>query len=424
MNRGNAIIVKRVEPTKNSDVSECLSLARSAGYEVFDCFTQSRREDHDYNIGKGALHSIEKKMVENNCSTILFGNILDPNQMYNIGVFLDFNCEVLDRNKLVLKRLEDRASSKEDKLQITLAKLLYELPRIESKKKLSVKDEKPGFMSLGEYDENKEMDIKNRISDIKEEISSLRKKREEKLKKRKESGLGLVSLVGYTNAGKSELLRRLSESNSVKQNEDLHPDLSPNIESEEKMFTTLGTRTRRMKYEYRDILVTDTVGFVSKMPDFILNSLESTFTNIDSSDLNLLVVDASEDKEVIRDKILTTHEALREKNTNIMTVYNKFDKTDNIQEKIEYNQDIQDEITVVSARTGHNIQLLKKRINDNLSSMEEYEVELPMNNNSMSTISWLYNNTYVKNINYKIDEIIVKFKVPPRLKGRVISNIH
>jgi len=127
-------------------------------------------------------------------------------------------------------------------------------------------------MGLGEYDESREQDIKNQISRISEELDRIAKKEEKRRKKRRDQGFDLVALAGYTNAGKSTLLRRLAAELDVDENDERHPDLEPTAESEDRLFTTLGTTTRKAKTGKRDVLLTDTVGFVSDLPHWLVES--------------------------------------------------------------------------------------------------------------------------------------------------------
>jgi GTP-binding protein HflX len=133
---GNAVVVKRVEPREKPDDSEIISLAKSAGYNVVGSITQSRTEDYEYNIGEGAVAKLHHMMKERDANTAIIDNELDSYQIYNIGVYLSNNTEVLDRYKTILRIFEDRASTKEAKLQIELARLRYELPRVEVKSRL------------------------------------------------------------------------------------------------------------------------------------------------------------------------------------------------------------------------------------------------------------------------------------------------
>src|SRR6056297_804444 len=181
-------------------------------------------------------------------------------------------------------------------------------------------------MGLGEYDESRERDIKARIARIRDELEQIEQTEEHRREQRRESGFDLVAMAGYTNAGKSTLLRRLAADLDVDENEDLHRDLETTAESEDRLFTTLGTTTRQAEMERRDVLLTDTVGFISDLPHWLVESFKSTLDAVYRADLVLLVVDVSEPIEDIRQKLVTSHDTLYERNeAPIVTVLNKTD---------------------------------------------------------------------------------------------------
>src|SRR6056297_173200 len=156
-------------------------------------------------------------------------------------------------------------------------------------------------MGLGEYDESRERDIKARISRIRDELENIEQTEEHRREQRRDSGFDLVALAGYTNAGKSTLMRRMAADLDVDENEELHPDLDTTAESEDRLFTTLGTTTRRADMDRRDVLLTDTVGFISDLPHWLVESFKSTLDAVYLADLVLLVVDVSEPTDEIRE---------------------------------------------------------------------------------------------------------------------------
>src|SRR6056297_3171137 len=181
-------------------------------------------------------------------------------------------------------------------------------------------------MGLGEYDESREQDIKAQISRIRDELEQIEQTDQHRREQRRESGFDLVAMAGYTNAGKSTLLRRLAADLDVDENEGLNPDLDSTAESEDRLFTTLGTTTRRADVEDRDVLLTDTVGFISDLPHWLVESFKSTLDEVYRADLVLLVVDVSDPVEEIREKLVTSHDTLYERNeAPIVTVLNKVD---------------------------------------------------------------------------------------------------
>src|SRR6056297_2361828 len=210
-------------------------------------------------------------------------------------------------------------------------------------------------MGLGEYDESRERDIKARISRIRDELETIEETDEHRREQRRESGFDLVALAGYTNAGKSTLLRRMAADLDVDENEDRHPDLDTTAESEDRLFTTLGTTTRQADTGKRDVLLTDTVGFVSDLPHWLVESFKSTLDEVYRADLVLLVVDVSDPVEEIREKLVTSHDTLYERNeAPIVTVLNKVDSVDEaeVARKREALSALAPNPVAVSARTG------------------------------------------------------------------------
>ena len=320
-----AIIAKRVD-SGTADVEELRDLTRAAGDEVAAELTQSRDEDSAYQFGEGKVAELVAAVEETGSGVVIFDNQLGPYQTYNLGQELPEGTRVIDRFRLILEIFGQRAQTRKAQLQVELAELRYELPRAEAKTSLAKREERPGFMGLGEYDESREQDIKDQISRIKNELDSIADKEADRRERRRESGFDLVALAGYTNAGKSTLLQRLAEDLELGENDELHPDLETTAEAEDRLFTTLGTTTRRAAIDRRDVLVTDTVGFISDLPHWLVESFKSTLDAVYYADLVLLVVDVSESVEEIREKVVTCHDTLYERNeAPIVTVLNKID---------------------------------------------------------------------------------------------------
>ncbi|PSQ48285.1 GTPase HflX, partial [Halobacteriales archaeon SW_7_65_23] len=261
------------------------------GYAVREVVTQARKEDPAFHFGEGKVETIAERVVATDATVVIVDNELGPYQTFNVGNKLPEGVRVIDRFRLILEIFGQRAQTRKAQLQVELAELRYELPRAEAKASLAKRDERPGFMGLGEYDESRERDIKSRISRIREKLERIEKTDQHRREQRRESGFDLVALAGYTNAGKSTLLRRLAADLDVDENEDTHPDIETTAESEDRLFTTLGTTTRKADIDRRDVLVTDTVGFISDLPHWLVESFKSTLDSVYLADLVLLVVD-------------------------------------------------------------------------------------------------------------------------------------
>ena len=408
------VVAKRVDAGA-AETDEIVELARAAGYTVEDIVTQTRTEDPAYHFGEGKVETAAKHVVAADATAIIVDNELGPYQTYNIGNKLPKGVRVIDRFRLILEIFGQRAQTRKAQLQVELAELRYELPRAEAKASLAKRDERPGFMGLGEYDESRERDIKAQIARIREELEQIEQTDQHRREQRRESGFDLVALAGYTNAGKSTLLRRLASDLSVDENEDIHPDLDTTAESEDRLFTTLGTTTRQANLDRRDVLVTDTVGFISDLPHWLVESFKSTLDAVYRADLVLLVVDVSEPIEEIREKIVTSHDTLYERNeAPIVTVLNKCDTVDEseIRETKEALSALAPNPVVVSAKTGEHVDQLRQRIDDELPDLEHERLVLPMTDDTMSVVSWIHDNAYVETVEYG-DQVIMEFEARP-----------
>ncbi|WP_423998803.1 GTPase HflX [Haloarcula salina] len=411
-----AVVAKRVD-SGTADTEEIRDLARAAGYEIVGEITQTRTEDPAYHLGEGKVTRLSNAVAREDATVVVFDNQLGPYQTYNIGNELPERVRVIDRFRLILEIFGQRAQTRKAQLQVELAELRYELPRAEAKASLAKRDERPGFMGLGEYDETREEDIKKQISNIRDELESIEETERHRRDQRRESGFDLVALAGYTNAGKSTLLRRLATELDVDENEDLHPDLDTTAESEDRLFTTLGTTTRRAEVGKREVLVTDTVGFIQDLPHWLVESFKSTLGSVYHADLVLLVVDVTESVEEIREKLVTSHDTLYERNeAPIVTVLNKTDAVDDeeVRRKKAALSSLAPNPVAVSAREGLNIEGLAERIDRELPDYEQERLVLPMTEDTMSLVSWIHDHANVEAVDYG-DQVVIEFEARPAI---------
>ena len=409
-----AVVAKRVD-SGTADTTEVRDLAAAAGYRVVEELTQTRTEDAAYHFGEGKVEAIARAVVASDATVLVVDNELGPYQTFNMGNKLPEGIKAVDRFRLILEIFGQRAQTRKAQLQVELAELRYELPRAEAKASLAKRDERPGFMGLGEYDESRERDIKARISRIRDELGNIEQTDQHRREQRRESGFDLVALAGYTNAGKSTLLRRLAADLAVDENEQLHPDLDTTAASENRLFTTLGTTTRRADMDRRDALVTDTVGFISDLPHWLVESFKSTLDAVYRADLVLLVVDVTEPVEEMREKLVTSHDTLYERNeAPIVTVLNKVDRVDEatIEHKRNALSALAPSPVTVSAKTGENLGALRERIHSELPDLERERLVLPMNDDTMSVVSWIHDHANVRDVDYG-DQVVIEFEARP-----------
>ena len=413
---GSAVVAKRGD-APNPDTAEIRELAGAAGYRVAGELTQNRKEDPAYCLGEGKVEELAALVREREATTVVFDNRLGPYQTYNIGNTLPERVEVLDRFRLILEIFGQRAQTKKAQLQVELAELRYELPRAEAKASLAKRDERPGFMGLGEYDESREQDIKAQIARISDELEAIEATEEHRREQRRESGFDLVALAGYTNAGKSTLLRRLAADLDVDENADRHPDLDTTAESENRLFTTLGTTTRRAEMGKRDVLVTDTVGFISDLPHWLVESFKSTLSEVYRADLVLLVVDVSDSVEEIREKLVTSHDTLYERNeAPIVTVLNKVDTVtdEELARKREALSALAPNPVAVSGKEGTAVEQLRERVDRELPDFQRERLVVPMCDDAMSLVSWVHDHAAVEAVDYG-EQVIIEFEARPAI---------
>lgn len=343
---------------------------------------------------------------------IVFGNELKIVQIYNLAKLT--GVEVIDRLQLILEIFLRRASTKEAKLQIDLARVQYELANAKEKVRLARMSEQPGFLGIGKY----EVDIyhetvRRQVHSIREKLKTTRKTRELHRRRRHELGFLSVSLAGYTNSGKSTLFNSLAE-------EDVPADL--------KLFTTLSTTTRMVNLFGEKVLLTDTVGFIDKLPLTLIGAFRSTLEETIFSDLILLVVDMNDPQDEIERKISCSLETIREIGATgipIITVLNKIDllSTESLTQKTESLKKVPSNLVPVSALRKTNLDLLKEGMAKCIKTHEQSSFTVPVNANSMSFLSWVFKNADVHNVVYEKDSVTVSFGAPPQLiekiRGRV-----
>ncbi|MGP8322078.1 MAG: GTPase HflX [Methanosarcinaceae archaeon] len=397
----HAILVQRNDPicdeSKNAQhLLELQELAKSAGYQVIGNVTQTRTPDRKYQLGRGKVEELALLVNELGADLIIFYNQLSTTQIYNISETC--KCEVIDKFQLILEIFASRATTKRAKIQVELAKLRYELPKAKAIVSLLKKEERPGFMGLGSYEDSYEQDIKNRISRIRKELASVHKDNELLRLKRHERGFSIVALAGYTSAGKSTLFNSL---------------VGENMHVDDTLFTTLMPITRALNICGRRVLLTDTVGFIENLPHWMVDAFRSTLNEIFLADIILLVVDASESPDIIRQKLVTSHDILWEqvKGVPIVTAMNKVDSITKkeLEERLENIGYLAPNPVCVSAKNGVGLDELKIEIFRQLPKWKRDTVSLPMSEHGMSIVSWLFNEGFVHNIIYS-DRIIVDFE--------------
>ena len=390
-------IVEGIVISRKEDAKEIVSLAESLGYEIIKIFIQKRNNITPYYIGKGKLEEIKNFIEENDIEIAFVNDEIKPSQWYNLENFLKI--KVYDRIRLILEVFADRANRKEAKLQVKLAKLRYEKPFVRELIHRLKEKERPGFLAGGEYlvADYYEM-IKKQMKKIKDELAKIRRERNLRRRERKEKGFYLVSIAGYTNAGKSSLLKILTGEDVI---------------IEERLFSTLSTTTSKIKNfkKYKPILLTDTVGFIKDLPHWLIDAFHSTLEEIELADVIILLIDGSDDYEEMKIKVLTSIEELnRMKNhPEVIIALNKIDLIGEkeLKEKKNFIEKlIGKECIEISVKRKINIDKLINRIYEILPEELIAEITLPIENN---VISWIYKNA-------EIEELEINKEIKMRIK--------
>ena len=296
------------------DKGEITELARAAGYDVTQVITQREIVKSEYGVGVGKAQELEGIVEETHSDTIIIDESVTSAQANKLSA--KTHAQVIDRERLILNIFARRATTTEAKLQVQLAELRYALPRARDEVRYSVKGEQAGFMGMGEYAVDvKFRALKKQMAFIKEKLDKSRTVRDLHTAERRKLGVPFVSLAGYTSSGKTTLFNRLTSESK---------EASPNL------FTTLSTTTRMVAFPNSKsrILLSDTVGFISRLPAYLVESFKSTLDELRYADLVLLMVDASEALDSIRTKFLSCRETLSELEVDpgrILLVLNKVD---------------------------------------------------------------------------------------------------
>jgi len=264
-----------------ASLEELRELARTAGVAVVDAVLQMRREiDPRTLIGKGKLEDILLRSMQLMADVIVFDWNLSPSQAR--GIAEATSLKILDRTQLILDIFAQRAQSADGKLQVELAQLKYRYPRLVGRDD-SLSRLAGGIGGRGPGETKLEIDrrrVRDRITALERRIESLSANRQVRRKQRNERGLPVISIVGYTNAGKSTLLNALTDSKVV---------------AEDVLFATLDPTSRRLRFpDEREVIITDTVGFIRDLPDDLITAFRATLEELGDADLLLHVVDASD----------------------------------------------------------------------------------------------------------------------------------
>ena len=393
------------DDTKES-VKELADLVDTAGAIVLDSIIQTRERIHPGTyLGKGKIEEVKERVMELDATGVVCDDELTPAQLRNLEDLLD--TKVMDRTMVILDIFAKRATTSEGKIQVELAQLKFSAARLVGLRN-SLSRLGGGIGTRGPGEKKLEMDrrlIHERISQLKAELKKVENHRELIRKSRDENLAFNVAIVGYTNAGKSTLLNKLTDAG---------------ILAEDKLFATLDPTTRKLKLgSGQEILVTDTVGFIRKLPHHLIEAFKSTLEEAKYANLLIHMVDAA--NEEATSQMLVVYDTLRSLDVVDKDIITVFNKTDLMEEGMELPRDFHaDKVLKMSAKTGEGIDGLKNTIEDILKKQRVY-LEHVFSYKDAGKIAVIRKFGEILSEEYIDEGISIKAYIPAEIFGKVIS---
>lgn len=375
-------------------LDELEELADTAGAEtVFKIIQSKARMDSAFYIGKGKAEELAQLVELNDINIVIFDDDLTPVQVRNLEKL--FNKKVIDRSGLILDIFALRAKSKEAKTQVELAQLQYLLPRL-TRAWTHLSKQYGGIGTKGPGETQIETDrrlVRTRIALLKDKLSHIESQRSTQSAGRKNHTR--IAIAGYTNAGKSTLFNLLTLSD---------------VFAEDKLFATLDSTTRQLELNSKEkVLISDTVGFIRKLPPHLVASFKSTLNEVRDADIILHVIDLSH--PFYQDHLKVVEETLKEFGSESKTVLNVFNKVDAVEDKnrIEYAKNYYRNSIVISASKGINVSALKNKVK---SIVEETfkEEKVKLNISQSKIASQIHQLAEVLSTKYNEDVMTISYR--------------
>ncbi|MCP4650672.1 MAG: GTPase HflX [PVC group bacterium] len=360
-------------------------------------------------IGKGKVKEIATIVKQEKAQTVIFNNDLSPTQQRNLEELL--KVKTIDRTQLILDIFARHAKSQEGKTQVELAQLQYLLPRL-SGEGIALSRLGGGIGTRGPGEQKLEIDrrrIRKRVVHLKEDIKAMGLRRFALRKKRIDNALPTVALVGYTNAGKSTLLNSLTGAGAKMKNE---------------MFSTLDPITRKfvLPDSGQNILFSDTVGFLHKLPHHLIDAFKATLETVAEADLLLIVLDAASEKmQQHSDAIWEVLSELKAQDKPVIYVLNKIDNLDNDTLLEQFKLKIEKSISI-SAKQKINLEMLIKQIESSLFDLIT-EVNVFIEHSKMKILNYIHEHGKVDVCEYTENGVQIQAKLPIPLAKKVLSEI-
>ena len=401
-----AIVVRVILPDDIVEIDpleELQGLAETAGALVLAGMVQRREKPNATTyLGKGKVEELMQLVEFHAADVVIFDNDLSPAQNRNLEMAI--KVKVLDRTELILDIFATHAQTYESRLAVELAQLEYSLPRLKrmwthlSRLKMGVGMRGPGEKQL----ETDRRLVEKRIHDLKAELKKVEGRKERQVASR--NGTMTVSLVGYTNAGKSTLMNSLTDANVL---------------AEDKLFATLDTRTRRWQLpKWGPVLLSDTVGFIRDLPHALIASFKATLEETRQADLLLHVADASNPKVI--DQIQAVYVVLEEigiEEKDTLLILNKVDCTSD-ESHLESLKNRYPNALVVSAKTKFGFDRLHEVVSDALSrSFQDVDIEMSIANGRL--LAYLAEKGEILSTQYGESTVLVHCRLSPKDLGRI-----
>ena len=386
---------------RSTDISmeELAALVETAGGEAVGTMVQNRATPEPRSfIGDGKVQELKEFIQANDCDLAVFDNELSPSQMRVLQE--DLGVKVLDRSGLILDIFAQRAQTREGQLQVELAQYKYLLPRLTGMwTHLERQEGAMGTRGPGETQlESDRRHIRRKIQKLEEELEAVRKVRSTQRRAREKNAVPVVALVGYTNAGKSSILNRLTDAG---------------IPANDRLFDTLDTTTRHLRLENaQEVLLSDTVGFIRKLPTQLVEAFKATLEELTYADVLLHIIDLSnpdwESQAEIVDGLIRE---LGAEDTPTLRVFNKCDRYFGI---LPHGEDV----VCVSARTGEGMDALTEKVAALLNRGKHHAVlRIPYQRGDL--VDLLQREAAVLKLEYAEDCTVIEAVVKPELWGRV-----
>ena len=368
---------------KNSvdSLAELMSLAKTAGAKVLDSVVQRRKKiDPSLYLGKGKVSELAELCKDKEIDVVICDDDLAPAQVSNLEKVID--TKVIDRSELILDIFAARAKTAQAKLQVELAQLEYTRPRLKRMWSHLSRIE-GGIGTRGPGEKQLEVDkrlVSKRVLALKKRLGQIEKRRKHQAKSRKEHTT--VSLVGYTNAGKSTLMNRLTDAG---------------VFVEDKLFATLDTKTSLCELgNGKKVILSDTVGFIKKLPHHLITSFEATLEEVKWADFLLHVVDASS-PDVI-EQVTAVNNVLKELDCEKKPIIMVLNKADVLKDSsiITFFKSKYDNTVTISALTGQDIEKLRREM-VNFADMGSTEIKLECGVSNGKLLAYIYENSRVLN---------------------------